>query len=122
MPHLPEQQIAIALSSKTGTQVSDKIENFGFRGVRVGIYRPTSPGNGSITVTINEMDAMGQKNNLLTSAALTGAGNTYLTVYPTITAVPNSIAQNSIGRVFEIDVADNNGSTLIYGIGVSLLP
>jgi hypothetical protein len=120
MPKLLGQQIVVPSGSYTTTQTSPIIENFGCKGVRTCLNIPSSPGSGTVTVSINEIDANGNSNTLLSSAALSTAGNYYLTVYPSITAVANSIAQNAVGQAVQI-VAASNGTSLKFAVGLTFL-
>ena len=120
--HIIEQEQVVALGIYKTTQTGVSKENFGARGIRVATDIQLNAGSsGSITVNIYEHDANNNKRLLLASAALTAVAKTYLTVYPTITASNNVIAQDAVGRFFSIDVVANNANPVTYQVGYTML-
>jgi hypothetical protein len=98
-------------------------KNLSGRGIEV-IVSTTAIGTGSITFSINAVDSLG---NVFATAILTGAAittntvNRYL-VYPELTAVASSIAQNVIGHDFQITITANNANAATYSVSACIIP
>ena len=109
-------------SSRTTTQTQQDQMNEGHRGLRV-VVDVTTPGTGSITVTIDELDQVsGKYVTLLTSAALTTTATTVLRVFPGATVTANASANDTLGATWRIKVTHNNANAITYSVGFVLLP
>lgn len=113
MQNLDHQILASA--SRTTTQTSGDFTNDHCRGVKV-IVDITSAGTGSITPKIQGKSASGVYYDLLTSAALTSAATTVLTVYPGATASANVSASDVLPRTWRVVVTANNANAMTYTV------
>lgn len=98
------EKSVLALSSAAASGESIGQDNPFWRGVQIGVditsITGTSP---SLTVIIEGYDAASKKYyTLLTSAALTTAGLTILTVYPGVTAAANVAAAQALPKTWRI--------------------
>jgi hypothetical protein len=94
--------VALSGASTSGNTVTQ--DNLQWRGLQLGInitaITGTSP---SITVVVEGLDeASGQYYTLLSSAALSVAGFTPLTVYPGIAAAANSAASQVLPKSWRV--------------------
>jgi hypothetical protein len=103
--------ITLAGAGAGTTNSVDQVNN-GSRGVSVIINISAKSGTISDVVNIQTKDVgSGIYTTLLSSAALSAVATTRLVVYPTITAVTNSIAQDCLGEVWRVQIVCGTGST-----------
>ncbi len=117
---MAQSQTLFASAARTTTQTSKDIINPGFHWIDVTMDT-TVFGSGSVTVTINYLDAASGKYILLLSGAavVSTVTNTY-TVGPTAAASANvSIARN-LPDVLQIVCTANNANTQTYSVGYVL--
>ena len=82
----------------------------------------TSAGTGSITVSIEGKDsASGKYYQILAGAAVTTNSINRYRVGALLAAVANSVAQDYLPRTFRIVVTANNGNSVTYSVGYSLV-
>lgn len=95
-----------ALSGATSSPAAQtNLKNRFWRGVKV-IVDITAITAGSLTVTIRGKDLVSGKTwTLLASAALTTTGTTILTVYPSLTASANAVANDALPETWEVGAA-----------------
>lgn len=102
-----------------GTTTSAALVNNVSSGVRV-VVDITAATAATLTVTIQGHDAASGKNyTILASAALASVATTELTVYPTIAAVTNKIAQDALPNLWNISAVVTG--TVTATIGACLL-
>lgn len=118
----PTDLTILASGARTTTQTGSDQSSAGYRGVKV-VLDVTTPGTGSITLTIQAKDAAsGKYYTLLAGAAVTTTTTNVYTVYPTITAVSNVIAQDVLTSTWRVLVTANNANSMTYSVGAALLP
>lgn len=102
-------------AARTTAQTSEDFYNTErARGMRVTINVTALTAGASLTFTINARPGLsGATVALLASAAVTATGVTTLVIYPTITAVSNSIAQTALPDAWNMTttVADTKSVT-----------
>ncbi len=111
----------LASASRTTTQNSGNITVFNERGVNVYLNM-TVVGTGNVTVNILGVDPVsgGTYTILQGSAITTNSFNVYR-VYPALTAVANSVANDHLPRVIQINITANNANAATYSVGYTLL-
>lgn len=121
-PNITLEYRILASGARTTTQTTADRNNVGCRGVHV-ILDVTSAGTGSITLDIQGKDSIsGKYYSILTGAAVTTNVTNVYKVYPGMTAVANSVANDVIPRTFRIVITANNANTITYSVGVNLIP
>lgn len=121
-PRSNEDVTLLASSSRTTTQTSADLVNYNGKSALSVVVDVTTPGTGSITVSIDYKDtASGKYINLLTGAAITTASTNRYRVTPDLAAVANSIAQDHLPRTFRIVITANNANAMTYSVGYSLV-
>jgi hypothetical protein len=113
---------ASAGRTTTPTAMADQT-NIGAKGLRVVVDATVNAGgSGSITVTIQGKDAVsGKYYTILASAAIVTVTTNVYTVYPSITAVTNTIAQDALPTTWRVIVTANNANPVTYSVGASYL-
>jgi hypothetical protein len=111
----------LVLAGSSGSNPSpDQINEYG-RGL-ILVINITAVLSGNVTVTIQGKDlATGQYYNLLASSAISGTGNTVLTVYPGCIASANSVANLPLPRTWRIVASVSNGGNITGKIGASVI-
>jgi hypothetical protein len=119
---LPATDVTLlASASRTTTQTSADLLNYGGCSALNVVLDMTTVGTGSVTISIDGKDtASGKYYNILTGAAVTTNSTNRYRIGPTITAVANSIAQDYLPRTFRIVVTANNANAATYSVGYSL--
>lgn len=117
----PVTVLGTGARTATATQADQTV--FGaYRGIVV-VLDVTIAGTGSITLSIEGKDPVsGTYRVILAGAAVTTISTNVYKVYPTITAVANSIAQDFLPSVWRVKVTANNGNTITYSVGAVLVP
>ncbi len=113
---------ASAARTATPTAMADQT-NIGAKGLRVVVDATVNAGgSGSITVTIQGKDSVsGKYYTILASAAIVTVTTNVYTVYPSITAVSNTIAQDALPTTWRVIVTANNANSVTYSVGASYL-
>jgi len=105
------------------TDSPDQVNYFG-RGVQLGINISAKTGTISVTVAVQGKDAAsGAYYPICTSAALTAAAFTNMTVYPGITAVTNLACPYPLPATWRVEVVSGTGTTpaVTLTIGASII-
>lgn len=112
--------IALASAARTATISSPDLENNWGKGIHVVLDVTEKTSTPSITLKI-EGKVNGKYYTILEGAAVTTASvNTYR-VFPHLTAVANSIANDVIPKTFRITVTHANTNSITYSVGYSLI-
>lgn len=102
-----------------GTSVDLRNENM--RGVHV-ILDVTTPGTGSVTLSIEGKDAVsGEYYTLLTGAAVTTDSTNVYKVYPGLTASANAVVSDIVPHQWRVKVTHNNANAITYSVGACLV-
>ncbi len=102
-------------------EIKDK-NNPKYRGVRVHIKTTAVTSTPSVVFTIQGKDTLTNTYyDLLASAAVTATGETYLTVYPGLTAAANSVASNVLPSTFRVNAVHGNANSITYQVTADLL-
>lgn len=114
-------QVVIASAARTATNSSVDLVNYNGVGIWVGIDVTAIVSTPSITVSIqNKLGTSYQ--NVLTSAAIVGTGQTYLRVYPGIAVSANVTASDVLSRDWRITVTHGNANSITYSVTAVILP
>lgn len=112
--------IALASAARTATISSPDLENNWGKGIHVVLDVTEITSTPSITLKI-EGKVNGKYYTILEGAAVTTVSvNTYR-VFPHLTAVANSIANDVIPKTFRITVTHANTNSITYSVGYSLI-
>jgi hypothetical protein len=113
---------ASAARTASPSNMADQTNN-GAKGLLVVVDATVNAGgSGSITVTIQGKDvASGKYYTILASAAIVTVTTNQYTVYPTLTASANSIAQAALPHTWRVIVTANNANPVTYSVGASYL-
>ncbi len=113
--------LLLASASRTATVYTDGQHNLRARGVIVSINVSVA-GTGSITTAIERFEpSTGTWVAMLTSAAITTAVRTELTIYPGFTPAANVTASAVLPRLWRVSVTHGNANAISYSVGVSTL-
>jgi hypothetical protein len=113
------QSFATLSAASSGSNTVD-LPNVNCSGLRL-VIDITAISGATLTVTIKGKDQLsGKYYTILASAGKTGTGTTVLTVYPTITASANVIAQDCLPSTYQI-LWTVTGGTVTATLGGCLL-
>lgn len=105
------------------TQSLTQINEAGHRGVVVFIDATDSAATPSVVFTIQGKEPVGDEwYTILASAAVTGAGNTVLRVFPGATAAANTVANDQLPLQWRVDATAGDADSLTYSVTACLLP
>jgi hypothetical protein len=111
----------LASASRTTTQNSANITTYNARALYVCLD-VTTPGTGSITLSINWIcPASGKVINLLTGAAVTTTTTNVYKVGIGLTAAANAVGVDYLCRTITINVTANNANAVTYSVGYCLI-
>lgn len=111
-----------ASAARTASIDSSDFRNRHHRGVRVHINATASAATPSVVFTIQGKDAInGEYYDLLASAAVTGAGDTYLLVYPGATTAANLVANLALPPTWRVKAVAADADSLTYEVTAELL-
>jgi len=117
-----KQVTVLASAARTATTQSADQFNSGHKGVRVHINATASAATPSVVFTVQGKDDITDDYyTLLASAAVTGAGDTFLLVYPTATAGANTAANLALPAVWRVDCTAADADSLTYSVTAELL-
>lgn len=94
------------------------------RGVRLTMVISAKSGTIDVVATIRRYDrASGTYIDMLSTASVTAAGTTVLTIHPDLTTAANSILKDLIGDEFDVKVVSGAGSSPSFTgtVGIELL-
>jgi len=112
----------MASAARTATENSDDQGNVTGRGVHVAINVTAVTATPSVTFTIQGKDTVnGAYYDILTSAAITATGTTYLSVYPGITAAANVSASDILPRVWRVRAVHADADSITYSVAANLV-
>ena len=113
-----DEIVLLTSASRTTTQTSPDFYNIGGVSTLAIILDVTSPGTGSITVTINGKDpASGKYFLLLSGVAVTTVTTNVYRVNPFAAAIVNALAQVSLPKTVQVVVTANNANPMTYSLG-----
>ena len=118
-----ELRNVLPLAARTTSQIMTpaSVNLGGWRGIRLKIHVPTQTTSASNVFTVYEQDEAGTKYTLGASAAITGQGDTMVTIYPGLSTAATTI-NNVLGRLFSVDVVAGNANPMTYALSIELLP
>lgn len=90
------------------------------KGIELLIHCTAAGGTG-FTVEVDALDAQGGVYQELISAAITGAGDKRLVIYPGITVAANLAAAMVLGEYFQIKVTHSDATSCTYSVQANLL-
>ena len=112
--------VILPTAQRTTAQTGDSQRNTGpnpYKGVRVRVVSTAVSDTPEVTVTIQGYDeAAAAWYTILASVAITGTATTVYRVHPSLTAVANSIAQDTIPALWRIITTVGNADPLSYSI------
>lgn len=112
----------LASAARTALINSADLTNYNHAGVVVTVDI-TAYTAGSLTIALKYKDTLsGKYVALLTSAALAAAATTSLTVYPSIAAVANVAVSMALPRVWRVEVAVGDATSITYSISANYIP
>lgn len=120
-----DMPVLCTLTAAAANSDSGDLVNANCKGIKLVIDITANSGSSpTLTVTIKGKDPVsGKYYTILASTALASVATTVLTVYPTITASANSIAQDHLPRTFKVlyTIGGSGGPTVTATIGACLL-
>lgn len=112
----------LASAARTASTETPDQRNAVHRGVRVHINATASAATPSVVFTIQGKDQVtGDYYDLLASAAVTGAGDTYLLLYPGAAVTSNVSANAVLPPHWRVKAVAGDADSLTYGITAELL-
>ena len=104
-------------AARTADATSARVENFGHVGVVLIINVSAAADTPSVTFTIRGHDALSVMPwTILTSAAITGTGQTILRVHHGLTAATNTIAEDVMPREWEVFANHADTDSITYSV------
>lgn len=123
MASLPYAATALVSAARTTAPTTVVINNTqGYKGIRVIINATASAATPSVVPKVRGVTPLGVQYDLLIGAAITGAGQTVLLVYPGAAAVANLVADAEIGPRVSLDMTPGDADSLTYSVEYELLP
>lgn len=112
----------LASAARTASVNSSDFRNRHHRGVRVHINATDSAATPSVVFTVQGKDSItGEYYTLLASAAVTGASDTYLLVYPGATAASNVAVNLALPPYWRVIATAGDADSLTYEVTAELL-
>jgi hypothetical protein len=112
----------LSSAARTATLQSSDITNYNAKGLHLVIDVTAIAATPSVVFTIQGKDALsGKYYTILASAAITGTGTTVLKVYPGLTGVANSKADDLLPRVWRVDATHADADSITYSVGASVI-
>lgn len=109
-------------AARTASINSGDFRNRTNKGVRVHIKASSPVATPSVVFTIQGKDEItGDYFDLLASAAVTAAGDTFLTIYPAIAATANVAASTVLPSFWRVKAVAADADSLTYSITADLL-
>jgi len=121
---IPDEKVLLASAARTADTNTDDQDNIGgHRGVVVFIDCTAITDSPSVVFTIQGREPSGDEYyDILASAAVVGAGNTVLKVYPGLTAAANTVANDVLPRRWRVNCNHADADSITYSVGAILLP
>ena len=112
----------LASAARTASVNSADLDNPYARGVVVVIDATASAATPSVVFTIKGKSTLGTDYwTILASAAVTGAGQTILRVYPGLTAAANATVSDVLPRVWRVEAVAGDSDSLTYSISANYI-
>lgn len=120
----PSSDITVfASGAQTATQTQADQTNNTARGIKVVLDMTNVASGPSVTLEIDGKDpASGKYYSILTGAAVTTVSTNVYTIYPSLSAVANSVSNDVLPHTWRVKVVSNNSNSGTYSVGASLLP
>lgn len=116
------QKTLLASAARTATVATADQRNRAHQGVRIHIKATAAAATPSVVFTIQGKDAItGDYYTLLASAAVTGISETFLLVYPTVTASANAVANNVLPASWRVNCVAADADSITYTVTAELL-
>jgi hypothetical protein len=116
------QKTLLASAARTATVNTADQRNRQHLGVRVHIDVTAASATPSVVFTIQGKDTItGDYYTLLASAAVTATGDTFLLIYPTVTAVANAAANNVLPASWRVNCVHGDADSITYTVTAELL-
>ncbi|MFA9204996.1 MAG: hypothetical protein ACEQSH_00925 [Bacteroidia bacterium] len=111
-----------ASAAYTAAQNSADLYNPYARGAVLVIDVTAITSSPSVTFTVKGKSALGSDYyTILTSAAITGTGQTILRIYPGLTASANVTVSDVLPLVWRVEVAVGNANSMTYSVSANLI-
>lgn len=112
----------LSSAARTATVATADQRNAEHRGVRVHINVTAIAASPSVVATVQGKDPVtGDYYDLLASAAITAAGDTWLVVYPGATAAANAAANSALPPVWRVNLVHGDADSITYSVTAELL-
>ena len=112
----------LASAERTATVNSADLGNVTGRGVHVAIVVTAATATPSVVFTIQGKDEVNDAYyDILSSAAITGTGTSYLSVYPGITAAANVSASDILPRTWRVRAVHADTDAITYSVAANLV-
>ena len=121
-PRSNHEVSVLASAARTASVNSADLTNYNARGVVVVVDVTAVTATPSLVVTLAGKDTLsGQYLPYLDSAAITGTGQTILTVYPGCIAVANRLVNHPLPRVWRVQVVAADTDSITYSVGANYI-
>jgi hypothetical protein len=113
---------ALASAARTASVNSADLINYNAKGLHLIIDVTAITDTPSITVEIQGKDEVsGKYYAILTSAAIVATGTTVLKVFPALTAVVNTVANDILPRIWRVSVTNADADSITYSVAANLV-
>lgn len=118
VPRVNAHHVMIPSAAYTATQNGTAQINPNMRGGIFTIDVSVDPAAASVTFVVQGKDELSNSwEDILTSAAITGVGTTFLKVYPGLVAAANLIVNDILPRIFRMRAVHVDGDSMTYSVG-----
>lgn len=109
-------------AARTATPTAVTVRTGRYRGVKLFINVTAITATPSVVPTVDMVDSLsGAVKNLLTGAAITGTGQTVLTIYPGVTVAANVSAADVLPESIKITMIHGDADSITYTVAVHLI-
>jgi hypothetical protein len=116
------QKTLLASAARTATVNTADQLNRQHKGVRVHVNATAATATPSVVFTVEGKDNItGDYYTLLASAAVTGTGDTFLTIYPNIAVTANVSASNVLPAYWRVTCVHGDADSITYNVTAELL-
>lgn len=112
-----------ASAARTATPTAVTLRTGRYRGLKLFIDVTAIAATPSVVVTIDMVDSLsGATKTLLTGAAITGTGQTVLTIYPGVTVAANVAVSDVLPEAIKVTLTHGDTDSITYTVAAHLIP
>lgn len=120
----PNREMTLfASAARTASADSADQQNLYWRGAIIVIDVTASAATPSVVFTVKGKSSLGSDYyTILASAAITGAGQTVLRIYPGLTAAANVTVSDILPRIWRVEAVHADADSITYSVSANYVP